>query len=151
MTHLSTEVRTHLNREDKPFLGLTVVQLLRLAIALLIAWTAFKDWAWLPLAPRLMATLAVLAIGALLAVFRYAGRGVEQWVFVALRYKATPRYTLWRPRPPRVEEWQIPHAAWAGAAPLVLFDPAGPVGDGTATPGEEDQDEVVSVRRAAGW
>ena len=59
----------------------------------------------LPLAARVVLAACVLAATALLVLWRPAGRPLEEWAFVLLRYWAMPRAAVWQPRerplPPR--------------------------------------------------
>jgi len=93
------EIPTHLAVADRAFGGLTMRQLLSGAIGLALAYGAASD---LPLVlPARFGVAAVVLIGtALLVLWRPAGRPLEDWVFVLLRYLATPRVAVWRPREP---------------------------------------------------
>ena len=91
------EIPTHLNIADKAFGGLTMRQLLSAAIGLALAYGAANDLPLL-LAGRLVVTAAVLIGTLLLVLWRPGGRAAEDWAFVLLRYWATPRVAVWRPR-----------------------------------------------------
>ncbi len=91
------EIPTHLNVADKAFGGLTMRQLLSAAIGLALAYGAASDLP-LPLAGRLVVAALVLAGTLLLVVWRPGGRPAEDWAFVLLRFWATPRVAVWRPR-----------------------------------------------------
>ena len=91
------EIPTHLNVADKAFGGLTMRQLLSAAIGLALAYGAANDLP-LPLAGRLVVTAVVLVGTLLLVLWRPGGRPAEDWAFVLLRYWATPRVAVWRPR-----------------------------------------------------
>ena len=99
------EIPTHLNVEDKAFAGLTMRQLMTVAIGLALAYGAASEPP-LPVPVRLIAAGLVLAAVALLALWRPAGRPLEDWAFVLLRYWAIPRIAVWQPRevPVRAEE-----------------------------------------------
>lgn len=124
------QIPTHLNVPDKILsawgVGITVRQLL----ILLIAWSAVAN-TWV----RLAAPLAMLGIpggvlhfaaaaipGIILLVVAFkqvAGRPLEVWMLILLRYWLQPKVYLWRtvrvtpqaaqadgePEPPAVEEW----------------------------------------------
>jgi hypothetical protein len=114
------EIPTHLNVEDKAFAGLTMRQLMTAAIGLALAYGAASEPPW-PMAARLVAAGLVLAAVALLALWRPAGRPLEDWGFVLLRFWALPRVAVWRPREPAAGsqepehryEVALPEAAWA--------------------------------------
>lgn len=91
------EVPTHLNIEDKAFAGLTMRQLMVAIIGLGLAYAAMSE-APLPLPFRLGAGAAVLAVTAIVSFWQPAGRSVEDWSFVLLRYVSTPRIVVWRVR-----------------------------------------------------
>ena len=98
------EIPTHLGVADRAVLGLTMRQLLSAAAGLSLAYGAAGDLP-LPLLVRLCAAALVLAAVLPLVFWRPAGRPLEEWVFVLLRYRAVPRVAVWRPRersvPPR--------------------------------------------------
>ena len=55
---------------------------------------------------------------ALLALWRPAGRPLEDWAFVLLRFWAVPRVAVWRPR-------DVPVQAGKMAASYEVVGPAG--------------------------
>jgi hypothetical protein len=93
------EIPTHLNVEDKAFGGMTMRQLMTLAVGLGLAYGAASG---LPLPVPAQATIAglVLAGVAVAALWRPGGRPFEDWAFVLLRYWAMPRLAVWRRRRP---------------------------------------------------
>ncbi len=91
------EIPTHLNVEDKAFAGLTMRQLMTAAVGLGMAYGSASELP-LPIPVRLVAAGVVLVAVAIVALWRPAGRPMEDWVFVLLRYWATPRIAVWRPR-----------------------------------------------------
>ena len=93
------EIPTHLNIADRAFLGLTMRQLLSAAVGLALAYGATSDLP-LPLTLRLIAAAAVVVATLVLVFWRPAGRPAEEWAFVLLRFWATPRIAVWRPREP---------------------------------------------------
>lgn len=99
------EIPTHLNVADKAFGGLTMRQLLSAAIGLALAYGAASDLP-LILVGRLGVAAVVIVATLLLVLWRPAGRSLEDWVFVLLRYWAVPRVAVWRPREPSAP----PHA-----------------------------------------
>jgi PrgI family protein len=91
------EIPTHLNVEDKAFAGLTMRQLMTAAVGLGLAYGVASELP-LPLPVRLAAAGVVMIAVAIMAVWRPAGRPMEDWAFVLLRYWAIPRVAVWRPR-----------------------------------------------------
>ncbi len=91
------EIPTHLNVEDKAFAGLTMRQLLTAAVGLALAYGVATEPP-LPMPLRLVGAGLVLLAVALFALWRPAGRPLEDWAFVLLRYWAVPRTAVWRPR-----------------------------------------------------
>jgi hypothetical protein len=114
------EIPTHLNVEDKAFAGLTMRQLMTAAVGLGLAYGAVSEPPF-PLPLRLIAGGLVLAMVALVALWRPAGRPLEDWAFVLLRYSSISRIAVWRPREVPVEvedtttsyEVVVPDPVWA--------------------------------------
>lgn len=94
------EVPTHLNIEDKAFAGLTMRQLMVAVVGLALAYSAMSE-APLPLAVRLAAGATVLLMTAAVSFWQPAGRSLEDWAFVLLRYISIPRVVVWRVRASR--------------------------------------------------
>ena len=99
MTHRH-ELPTHLNVADKAFGGLTMRQLLSGAVGLALAYGAANDLPFV-LAVRFGVAGGVLLATLLLVLWQPAGRPLEDWIFVLLRYYASPRIAVWRPRDAR--------------------------------------------------
>lgn len=97
------EVPTHLNIEDKAFAGLTMRQLMVAIIGLALAYAAMSE-APLPLPVRLGLGAVVLLWTAAFTLWQPAGRSLEDWAFVLLRYASVPRVVVWRVRSPRLAE-----------------------------------------------
>ena len=97
------EIPTHLNVEDRAFLGLTMRQLMTAAIGLALAYSVASELP-LPLTLRLMLASPLLAAGVLLALWQPAGRPLEEWAFVLLQYTTTAGSAVWRPRMPMASE-----------------------------------------------
>ena len=115
------EVPTHLNIEDKAFAGLTMRQLMVAIIGLALAYAAMSEVP-LPLPVRLAVGAAVLLWTAAFTLWQPAGRSLEDWAFVLLRYVSVPRVVVWRVGTPRLAE-----RVDAGRFEIVLPDE--PVGD----------------------
>jgi hypothetical protein len=90
------EIPTHLSVEDKAVLGLTMRQLLTAAVGLALAYGAAGELP-LPLPVRLAVASVVLVVGALVTLWRPAGRSLDVWAFVLLQYTAAARVAVWRP------------------------------------------------------
>ncbi len=118
------EIPTHLSVEDKAFAGLTMRQLMTAAVGLGLAYGAVSEPP-IPLPLRLIAAGLVLAAVALFALWRPAGRPLEDWAFVLLRYWAVPRVAVWRPREVPIEvddtspgyEVVVPEPVWTDQVP----------------------------------
>ena len=91
------EVPTHLNIQDKAFAGLTMRQLMVAIIGLALAYSAISE-APLPLGVRLAAGATMLLLTAAISFWQPAGRSLEDWAFVLLRYVGIPRVVVWRVR-----------------------------------------------------
>jgi hypothetical protein len=96
---LRRQVPTHLDVEDRPFAGLTVRQVLCLAVGGAWGYAAWCGWPWLPAPLRLAAALACVALTFALVAVRPGGRGLAGWAAVALRHALAPRVAVWRPDP----------------------------------------------------
>ena len=112
MPRLRHEIPTHLNVEDKAFIGLSVRQLMNLIVGLSTAYAIWNGWPALPLPLRAAMAGACLIVALALTLVRPGGRPLEEWAFVALHYLATPKTSVWRPREPDLAEWRSGHGAW---------------------------------------
>jgi hypothetical protein len=108
------EVPTHLNIQDKAFAGLTMRQLMVAMIGLAFAYAAVSE-APFPLPVRLVLGAAVLLATGAAALWQPAGRSLEDWAFVLLRYASLPRVVVWRVRTPDLHD--------AGRAPFEVVLP----------------------------
>jgi hypothetical protein len=121
------EIPTHLNVEDKAFAGLTMRQLMTVAVGLGLAYGAASGMP-LPVPAQAAIAAAVLAAVAAVALWRPAGRPFEDWTFVLVRYWAVPRLAVWRTRRPEVRQARreahevlLPEPGWMdGARPTAL-------------------------------
>jgi len=75
-------------------------QLMVAIIGLALAYSAMSE-APLPLAVRLAAGATVLLMTAAISLWQPAGRSLEDWAFVLLRYISIPRVAVWRVRTSR--------------------------------------------------
>ena len=114
------EIPTHLAVEDRFLAGLSMRQLLLLLGAACGAYALLQQLGWLPLAPRAAMVALDLAWGIVFALWRPAGRSLDAWALVLLRYLLTPRTAVWRPTVTRHDE---PSAAdeWAPFAPTATW------------------------------
>ena len=121
MSHRRHEIPTHLNVEDKAFYGLSARQATYLIVGISGSYGFWNQWPHLALAPRLAVALACLAVATALALVRPCGRGLEDWVFVILRYAAVPKAVVWRsserdsgPLWPSAARWEelTPRVIW---------------------------------------
>jgi hypothetical protein len=89
------DVPTHLTTQDKFLVGLDFAQVLLLLLAAGAAWLG---WVALPLpfAGRTALALAVLAVGAILALLRPAGRGLDDWTCILAGFAGRPRRRRYR-------------------------------------------------------
>ena len=99
------EIPTHLNVEDRAFIGLSMRQLLMLLVGLAGGYVLWERCPGLPPGVRLALAAVPPLIAALVALVRPAGRGLEEWCFVALQYGASPRVAVWRPHV-RAADWR---------------------------------------------
>ncbi len=117
------EIPTHLNVEDKAFFGLSVRQVLCLVSGLSASYAIWSQWPDAPVAPRLGLAALNFLVAAAFALIRPGGRGLEEWVFVALHYAATPKASIWRAREPDPTDWQPGRTAWAEYTPRLAWPP----------------------------
>jgi hypothetical protein len=129
MNGLRHEIPTHLGVEDKPLLGLSVRQLTFLLVGVAGAYALWNGLPGLPLPARLAPVLACLLAGAVLALVRPCGRGLDAWAFAALRAAAVPRRCAWRRPEPDPAAWRPASRPWAELAPRPAW-PAAPAGRG---------------------
>ena len=115
------EIPTHLNVEDKLLLGLTARQFLYMLASVALGYSLWDRHPGLPPEARLALAAACVLVGALLALVRPGGRGLDQWLFVVLFHLATPRRTAWRVAEPAPVAWRSGGPAWAEIAPQVAW------------------------------
>src|SRR5690606_24670342 len=82
---------------------LTMRQLMVAIIGLALAYAAMSE-APLPPPVRLGLGATVLLWTAAFTLWQPAGRSLEDWAFVLLRYVSVPRVVVWRVRTPRLAE-----------------------------------------------
>ena len=111
------EIPTHLDVEDKAFYGLSVRQATYLSVGVSLGYGLWSQHSGLAPALRLALTVACVAVGVVLAFVRPSGRALEEWVFVALHYAATPKLAVWRPREPETITTKDPGMGWEELSP----------------------------------
>jgi hypothetical protein len=126
MAGLRHEIPTHLNVEDKAFLGLSARQLMHLVVGLAGAYAAWSQWPDWPGGARIALAGAIVLGAAIVALVRPGDRALEEWAIVALRYWATPKRAVWRRAEPVAADWRPAEAAWAELAPRVAWTEDGP-------------------------
>lgn len=92
------EIPTHLNVEDRAIYGLTIRQVMYLTVGSAGGYALWNQWPGLPLAIRGAIVLPCLLAAIILALVRPYGRGLDEWLFVALHHLAVSRASVWRPR-----------------------------------------------------
>ncbi len=117
------EIPTHLNVEDKAFIGLSVRQLMNLIVGLSTAYAIWNDWPGLPLPVRAAMAGACLIVALALTLIRPGGRPLEEWAFVALHYLATPKTSVWRPREPDPAAWRPGLGVWEALDARLSWQP----------------------------
>lgn len=91
------QMPTHLDVEDRAFLGLSVRQVLCLTSAAGCAYGLSQQAMALPPGLRVALAVVCFVLLAALVLVRPGGRGLLDWAAVALRYAAGPRRSVWRP------------------------------------------------------
>ena len=115
------EIPTHLNVEDKLLLGLTARQFIYMLASVALGYSLWDGHPELPPEARLVLAAACVLVGALVALVRPGGRGLDQWLFVVLGPLASPRRPAWRVAEPEPAAWRSGGPAWAEIAPRVAW------------------------------
>ena len=121
MTLRRHEIPTHLNVEDRAFYGLSARQAMYLIIGVSGAYGLWSQWPLLPIGLRLALAFGCVALAAALALWRPHGRGLEEWLFLVLRYAAVPKATVWRPSEPDSGAGYPSPTRWEELAPRVTW------------------------------
>ncbi len=111
------EVPTHLDVEDKVLFGLTVRQFLYMLVGTSASYALWEQLVSAGDGVRIGATVVCVLITASFALLRPAGRALEDWLFAALFYLATPRSSTWRTAEPDAHDWRPASAAWQELVP----------------------------------
>ena len=115
------EIPTHLNVDDKAFFGMTVRQTMNLTAGAAGTYGLWNQWPTLPVAIRVALAAISLSLGLVFTLVRVYGRGLDEWVFVALHYMTTPKTSLWKPRPVVRNELQT-DGAWEELSPTMSWE-----------------------------
>ena len=118
------EIPTHLNVEDKAFLGLSVRQFMDLCAGLAGSYGLWNQWPALPAGLRLAIALAALALAVSMALLRPGGRRLEEWAFALLRYLIVARTSIWSATGSGPRERRAPDGAWEDLHPRVSWNEA---------------------------
>ena len=105
---MAHEIPTHLNVQDRLFLGLTARQALFLMVGLSAGYGLWEQCQMLLPPLRLGLAAVCVLTTAVFALWQPGRRPLEEWCFAALHYAATPKASVWRPRDPAT------HAAGSG-------------------------------------
>lgn len=141
MSRTRHKIPTGLTVEDRLFsygaISLTTRQFLLLLGGAAIGYGGvWQGWSGLPAPPRVGIALIPLLLAAVVALARPGGRPLESWVFVLLRHWSRPRVAVWRPRPPRPEDWRLVGPDWAELPAAGVAAPA------SGPRGEQSRDDV---------
>ena len=112
------EVPTHLDVEDRVLFGLSVRQFLYVLVGSSAAYTLWEQLGLSEL-PRLCIVSVCVALTLGFALFRPAGRPLEEWLAAALVYAGSPRRSTWRPPEPDPSRWLPTSNGWHELAPNV--------------------------------
>lgn len=131
---LRYELPTHLGVEDKAIYGLSLRQIMLLALGITGAYACWSQWSALPGGVRLAGVLVCLLGAVLLALLRPGGRTLEDWGFVMLQYLAQPRRCVWRRRDPAPALWSSPDEPWVPLDIQCRWQPQAPAAGVEAEP-----------------
>ncbi|MCL5107368.1 MAG: PrgI family protein [Chloroflexi bacterium] len=115
MARLRHEIPTHLNVEDRAIFGLTLRQVMFLAVGIAGSYGLWMQWPELSVGLRLGAVVSCLLATVSMALVRPHGRGLEEWGIVLAHYLATPKKAVWRPR--QWEDLETEGGRWADLCP----------------------------------
>ncbi len=113
------EIPTHLNVEDRAFYGLTIRQVMYLTVGAAGGYELWNQWPSLPLVIRVILAVPPLLLALIFALVRPHGRGLDEWLFVALHYAAVPKLSVWQPRDPEPKGGEA--VAWEELAPRIAW------------------------------
>ena len=118
------EIPTHLNVEDKAFLGLSVRQFMDLSAGLAGSYGLWNQWPDLPAALRLALAIAALAVAVSMALLRPGGRRLEEWAFTAVRYALVAKTSTWSAEGRGSQQRRAADGAWEDLRPRVAWNEA---------------------------
>jgi len=120
----------------KPVYGLTIRQLVYLGVTGFLGGAVVLggEAAGIPLMPRAMVALGLVAVGAALAFVRIHGQPLEKWLVYVVRYHVRPRQAIWRKgeapefrRPPAEPPQPSPEPAKVKPITLVVSEEGEPL------------------------
>ena len=115
------EIPTHLNVEDKAFYGLSARQVMYLTVGFSGSYALWTAYPALPVGVRLALILVCVLAALTLALLRPHGRGLEDWLFIGLRYLVLPRVCHWQPRADDGRQANGDTERWADLTPTVAW------------------------------
>lgn len=119
------EIPTHLNVEDRAIYGLTIRQVMYLTVGGAGGYALWNQWPDLPLALRGAIVVPCLLLAVIVALIRPFGRGLDEWLFVALHHLAVPKASVWRPREPDTSPIHETDGGWEELTPALLWKEEG--------------------------
>jgi hypothetical protein len=125
MSRQRHEIPTHLDVEDRAIYGLTIRQVMYLTVGAAGGYGLWNQWPGLaqPLCALLVAVPVVLAL--IFALFRPAGRPLDEWIFVVFHHLALPKRSVWRVREPDGADWSSGGACWEELRPELAWQEEG--------------------------
>lgn len=121
MSNRRHEIPTHLNVEDRAFYGFTIRQVMYLTVGGAGAYALWNQWPALPLVMRAALVVPIVVLALIFALVRPAGRGLDEWVFVALHHAAIPKVSIWRPREPAPAGLSTSGSEWEELKPQLTW------------------------------
>ena len=114
------EIPTHLNVEDRAIYGLTIRQVMYLTVGCAGGYALWNQWPALPLVLRAAIVLPCLLAALIFALIRPHGRGLDEWLFVALHHLAVAKVSVWQRREIRLDASEL-EGGWEELVPSLLW------------------------------
>ena len=115
------EIPTHLNVEDRAIYGLTIRQVMYLIVGGAGGYALWNQWPGLPLVLRGVLVAPCLLLAIIVALVRPYGRGLDEWLFVALHHISVPKVSVWRPLEPDPAAWSMAGSEWEELKPQLTW------------------------------
>lgn len=114
------EIPTHLAVEDRVVLGLTMRQVMLVLLGSTCSYAVWEQWPEAMVGLRLVLPAVGLLLTLGLVFLHPAGRPMEDWLVVLLRFAVLPKQRVWRPS---TSETTVPRetAGWVGYTPQVTW------------------------------